>query len=103
MLLVADTVFVGDNDFPGAAGRFQLQAGPSGIQFGDSAAEGFLELRGWYAGLVLDVKGGFVVLLGALLDEQVAAAAAHQRVVGVARARRGLKFPQGSDLGLNAA
>ena len=70
VLLVADAVFVRDDDFPGGAGWLHVQAGPGGVEFGDGGAEGLLELRRGCAGLVLDVEGGFVVLLGALLDER---------------------------------
>ncbi len=100
---MADAVLIRDDDFPVTAGRFQFQAGPSSIQFGNHGAEGLFELRGRCAGFVFDIEGRFVVLLGALLDQEVASSAAHQGVEGVARTGRGLESPQRSDPGMNAA
>ena len=76
MLLVADSIFVRDDDFPGGIGWSYVQAGPGSADFGYGGAEGFRELRRGCAGPVLDVEGGFVVLLGTLLDDEVGAGAA---------------------------
>src|ERR1019366_6138754 len=81
----------------------QIQAGPFGLEPGNSGLQVLFEMRGGGGGAVLDVKSGFVVLLRALLDEELASGAANQRVMGVARARRGFESPQGGHLGVDAA